>query len=636
MRKKPSKDTVRALIDQQQSEAAYADAVALLAEHPADHVLLQLAAEAALQSSRFVEAQELAARISNLAPQLFESVLISAAALRCSGDLAGAEHLLTSIHTRYKFSPAIEGKRLQQLGLTYLELGRNPEALKTLARAQSLRSTDVQLLSELGHVHDRMGKVEDARTIFLRAHKLSPTHFLALRNAASAQVNVGRAEEALVLANAGMKIDSKNPELASIQLLAATCAPSVDGAALRDMHVAYAKQFEIVAPPLGSAPFTGKPVSGEGGVLNIAYFSHHFRQFPLLSFVPHVMRAHDRSRFRVFALSVAGALDSRSREYVDAADEFHDLSTANDEEVVARIRAMGIDILIDLSGYTLNNRFSILRRRPAPIQVSWLGYLVTTGSAAIDYHITDAKANPPGMTESLFTEKLIRLPVTQSAYRASVSTAAPMPCAETVVPGVTFGVFSAPTKLNAEAIATFARVLQNVPASRIQFLARSRDLRSYVLDIFKRHGVKSSRVEFFARQSLPDYFIALSKVDVVLDSFPFVGGTVVCDALWMGTPVISMWLPRGFGGASRSVLETVGLGDLVAYDVESYVGIATTLGHNGPRLRELRVTLRDRIRESALGDSEKLTASLEQAYLAIWRRAKQGLPAQHLNVDQSV
>jgi len=620
----------------QQTEAAYAEAVALLAAHPEDLALLQLAAEAALQSNRFVEAQEIAARLSSLAPLLFESVLISAAALRRSGDLAGAEHLLTSIHTRYKLGHALEGKRLQQLGLTYLESGRHPEALKTLGRAQSLRPTDVQLLSELGHVLDRIGRVEEARTMFLRAHKLAPTHFLALRNAASAQLNIGRPEEALVLANAGMKIDPKNPELASIQLLAATSAPSVDGAALRDMHVAYAKQFEIDAPPPGGAPFAGKAAGDDSGVLNIAYFSHHFRQFPLLSFVPHVMRAHDRSRFRVFALSAAGTLDSKSREYVDAADEFHDFSTIGDDDAVARIRAMGIDILIDLSGYTLNNRFSILRSRPAPVQVSWLGYLVTTGSAAIDYHITDAKANPPGVTEWMFTEKLIRLPVTQYPYRVSVPTAAPLPRADTAASGVTFGVFSAPTKLNEEAIATFARVLQNVPASRIHFLAPSRDLRSYVLEIFKRHGVKSSRVEFFAKQSLSDYFIALSKVDVVLDSFPFVGGTVVCDALWTGIPVVSMWLPRGFGGASRSILETVGLGDLVADDVESYVSIATTLGQNGPRLSELRSTLQDRIRGSALVDVQERTASLEQAYLSIWHRATQGVPAEHLNVDQVV
>lgn len=518
-----------------------------------------------------------------------------------------------------KKSSEQEGARLLQLGIDHLDANRNKDALKTLELASRLRPLDVDLLCVLGHAQERMGLQEAGRQSFTRAHKLNPRHALALRNLASAEINIGNAEMALQLADAAYAIEPNNQELVSIMLLAATSSTSVSSEALcaRIIHDAQFRQSSMessqLTPLLPPLPLYDSISSASP--IRIGYFSHHFYRFPLASFLPHVLSAHDRSRFRVYAFAAHGTIDDVTEQYVDSVDEFHDLSTMDDDEAARYIRGLNIDVLVDLSGLTLANHFGILERRPARVQMSWLGYFSTCGGGTIDYHLTDKFANPPGLTEHLFTEKLLRLPHCQYAYRPLV---ADVPVGTSPVKKnghVTFGWFCAPAKLNATAIESYAKIVAAVPDSRIVFVAPSRDLQKQIAAVFARAGVKRNRITFLSRLAPAAYFLALSSVDINLDCFPMVGGTAVCDSLWMGTPVVSMFLPRGFGGASSSVLNAVGLGEWVATDVASFVNKAIRLANAHGQLIDYRATLRSMMQNSALMNTAALCAELEQCYM---------------------
>ena len=604
----------------------------LAAEQPDNVARLLIAGDAALHAHKNAEANEYAMRVLQIAPANSEALLISASAFRRSQEFGEADRLLTKASRAFKFSAPLEGKRLQELGLLYLETGRLDQSLKTLEQAQRLRPADVQLWCELGHVRGQLGQSNLSYEAFERAYRLDPNYFLAIRNMASAKLNAGDAEGGLGLATQAIAIDPDDKELSTVWLLAATSAASVDAHALLECHCRVSSREE---------PANHKKIFGAirassidlGRTLNVGYFSHHFHLFPLASFLPHVISAHDRSQYRVFALSMGARRDDWTRKYVESADEFHDLSTMSDVEAANRIHSLGIDIVVDMSGYTSEHRFSVLRHRPAAVQMSWLGYLASTGSSAIDYHLTDASANPVGECDALFVEKLIRLPHCQYAYQ---------PMVETVDPGavphegngfITFGFFSAPTKLNSQTLEVFAAILQAVPDSRICFFAQSRQLRKTVQEIFSRAGIKRHRIAFLSKQTLPGYFSAISQVDIVLDSFPFVGGTTVCDALWMGAPVVSMFLSRGFGGAARSILCAVGCSELVARSTYDYIDIACRLARDSVRLKKLRRELRGQMRASLLMDVHAMTRSLENAYRKAWEGYCLGAPPRAMKIN---
>jgi protein O-GlcNAc transferase len=514
-----------------------------------------------------------------------------------------------------KSNAAAEALELYDAAIEYLKAGDAAAAHKLLLRAAKLQPANADILTVLGHAQERMGEVESGRQSFLRAVKLAPSHPLALRNLATAELNAGDADAALGYADRAFQLEPTQQETASIMLLAATSASNVCAEALRDRHRHAVACFTRNIAPL-PLPETEciETSCGADAILRVGYFGHHFYRFPLASFLPHVMAAHDRTRFRVYAFAAHGRMDEVTRHYVDAVDEFHDLTTMNDDEAALYIRAQGIDVLIDTSGLVQGHRLPILARRPARVNMSWLGYFSTLGKGVIDAHVTDSLANPPGMTTHLFDEKLVYLPC-QYAYQPLVADVpvATSPCVQNGY--VTFGWFSATPKLNSDALNAYAAIVSQVSESRILFVAPSKDMQARILSAFAAVGVKRHRVIFRQRLSAADYFAALSQVDILLDTFPMGGGTTLCDALWMGTPAIALFQPRGFGGAAASVLGSVGLSDCVALDSAHYIANAVRMATDRARLAALRQTLRQTLQDSALMQTEATCRALEAAII---------------------
>ncbi len=305
------------------------------------------------------------------------------------------------------------------------------------------------------------------------------------------------------------------------------------------------------------------------------------------------------------------------------ADHWQNIHGMTDALVFQCIQKDGIDILVDLAGHSGNNRLKLFARKPAPIQVSYLGYPNTTGLTAMDYRFTDNVADPPGLTDAYYTEKLIRLPEGFLCYRPSVGCPdiAPPPCLENGY--ITFGSFNNWAKINSKTIALWSDLLSRVPDSRLilkSSLASDRDAQQQLLSLFVQNGIEASRIEILSR--LPvfgEHLKQYQRVDIALDTFPYNGTTTTCEALWMGVPVITL---AGNTHASRvgaSILSRLGLNEWIVSSVDDYLNISEALANDTDNLKCLRRTLREKFQNSSLMNEKRFLANLETAYRRMWR-----------------
>jgi len=269
-----------------------------------------------------------------------------------------------------------------------------------------------------------------------------------------------------------------------------------------------------------------------------------------------------------------------------------------------------------------------MAQRPAPVQVTWLGYLNTTGLTRIQYRISDRFADPPGVTDRYHTEALVRLPHSQWSYRPFISlpVAATPPSAKKGF--VTFGAFHQAAKISPAARRLWAQILTEVSDSRLLVVGvpRGRAEDDLLRDLAVP-GVSRGRITCVPYASLQEYFRSFEAVDIALDSMPYSGGTTTCDALWMGVPVVTVPGSRSVSRSATSVLSAVGLPEWIAPSAKEYVRRAVRFAGERDLLRELRGSLRERMRASPLMDEERFTRDLEQAYREMWRKWCEGNPA---------
>lgn len=353
--------------------------------------------------------------------------------------------------------------------------------------------------------------------------------------------------------------------------------------------------------------------------LKVGYVSPDFRDHPLAFFIVPTIEAHDRGKVEVCCYSTVRWRDSITTRLQQAADRWRDVAALSDAELANRIREDRIDVLVDLTMHSADNRLPVFARKPAPVQVSWLAYPGTTGLDAIDYRLTDARMEPAGAPESASLESAVRLPDSWCCYEAicTFPAVAELPALQTN--RVTFGSLNQFSKCNAKMLRCWAQILLAVERSRLLLHCPSVERRKYVTQLFEEAGIGDDRIEFAGRCSWADYLHLFGRIDVCLDSFPCNGMTTTCHALWMGVPVVTLSGSAAVSRAGRSLLTAVGLEELVAGDEDEYVCIAKTLTGDLPRLARWRVTMRQRMRSSPLMDPPRFTRNLEDAYRAMWR-----------------
>ena len=357
----------------------------------------------------------------------------------------------------------------------------------------------------------------------------------------------------------------------------------------------------------------------QGRPLRVGYVSADFCQHTVGLLVKDVLIAHHPERVTAFAYS-AGQVDDWVTAAIRNACRFRDVSALDDAALAGRIRQDRIDVLVDLSGHTAGSRLTVFAHRPAPVQVSWLGYFATTGLPLMDAVLLDHWHAPPG-TEAQFVEAIVRLPGGRICYTPvpfAPATVAPPP---SIARGyVTFGSFNNTAKLNAGVLEVWSRLLAAVPDSRLVLKWRTFQDAGFcgsVREAFGQRGIAPQRVELRGASFHADVLKQYADIDIALDPFPFTGGLTSCEALWMGVPVVTWPQHQVVSRQTFAFLSAIGLQALAARDGDDYLRIAAELAADSGRLQALRDGLRPRMLASPLCDVAAFTRSLEDALLAL-------------------
>jgi predicted O-linked N-acetylglucosamine transferase (SPINDLY family) len=359
--------------------------------------------------------------------------------------------------------------------------------------------------------------------------------------------------------------------------------------------------------------------------LRIGYVTNTVNSFrPVGLFLRPILNGHDGDKFAC-ACYITGKDERRIGPLPARSVRQRLVKNLSDEALIRRIRQDGIDILVDIVGHFSDSRLAIFGRRPAPVQVSYLGYPGTTGVDAISYRITDAIADPPGWTENLHTEELIRLPDVFLCYQPPVEMppVGELPCLR--AGHVTFGCFNKLSKISPQAIDAWSQILRQVPGSRLLLHhawvpgEESKETQRAMIRDFSRNGIRRERLEIAGYLPAEEHLALFGRVDLALDPFPYCGTTTTCELLWMGLPVITVAGRTHVARVGASLMSSVGLSECVANSVDEYVAKAVEMARDRARLQTVRAGMRERMQPSPLMDAPRFVRNLEAAYRHMWR-----------------
>jgi predicted O-linked N-acetylglucosamine transferase (SPINDLY family) len=506
------------------------------------------------------------------------------------------------------------------LGLALLNEGRLEEARLRFERAIAAGANLADAQNNLGLAWNALGAPDSALASFERAVQIDPRHFGALTNLANTYRDHGRAADAVIFYRKALAVAPDAALVHSNLLLAMQYRFSADPTEMLAEARRYARMH---AEPLTTRAEPHATLSLEGRRLRVGYVSPDFREHPVASFLEPVLACHDHVHIEVFCYADVPQPDATTLRLQAYSDRWRSLVGLTDAQAAAVIRQDELDVLVDLSGHTGGNRLLTFAHKPAPIQVSYLGYLGTTGLPAMDYYLTDAHADPPGGADAHYQERLIRLPECAFCYGPGDAPDVRREPPARESGQVTFGCLNNLAKGSDEALAAWSRLLALVPDSRLLLrTGAGRPAEERIRALVARHGISTERLLFAGPTPTRFAYLELyHALDIALDPFPYNGVTTTTDALWMGVPVISLIGQTSVSRQGVRFLRNAGLDELLAETLEQYLQIAANLAGNVSRLAALRSALRDRMKCSPLMDAQRLTRNLEAAFRDICQKS---------------
>ena len=471
-------------------------------------------------------------------------------------------------------------------------------------------SDDPRLLLNVASYHEKCGEIVEAIQYLQRAIENAPDFAAAYLNLGNCFLFLGMLDATLAAYNKGLSLNPDSPHLYSNLLHTLTYSPDVDQATVFAMHREFARKFE--APLLPPKPHRNSRDPERR--LRIAYVSPDLRSHSVTYFVEPMLQHHDHSQFEVFGVPSYTWKDGITDRLHSHCDQWIDAGTMSDEALAEALREAGIDIVVDLICHSNHSRVLMLARKPAPLQITMIGMQQTTGLDSVDYRVTDAVMDPPGMTEQFHSEKLLRLPV---AFVFN-----PPHCAPAVesLPAfkngfVTFGSLNNFAKVNDGVRSAWIRVLQAVPNSRFICVVPSGTGFEAAL---AEAGIGADRVTFTPRLHMVEYLELHHQMDFILDTFPFAGLTVSAMAAWMGVPTLTIAGKTPAARAGASLLHSLGLDEFIAENPEDFVGKAVKIASDFAHLAELRASMRERMAVQ-FTDGKAYMRSFEAALRQAWR-----------------
>lgn len=511
------------------------------------------------------------------------------------------------------------------MGNCLLALNSFEQAEAAFRRATELQPTLMAAWNNLGNALRELGRTSEAETALRRAAALAPDNAAVHSNLGHSLQSQGRIAESLAELRTAARLDPNWVEVQSNLLMSLHYDPAISPQSIFDEHRQWAaRQADVLtaaAVPHHNAPDPDRR-------LRVGYVSHNLTRHSVAYFVEPILASHEPRDVEVTCYADVPRPDETTERIQQSCHRWRNVVSLSDQEIADRVRADEIDILVDLAGHTSGRLLRVFARKPAPVQVAYIGYPDSTGMKGMDYRLTDAVADPQGATEAWHTEQLVRLAGCAWCYRppSDAPELAPAPC---VTNGfITFGSFNNVQKLNDRVLDMWGAVLAAVPTARLVLKAHGLAdglARQRVLRRFGQNGVDPARIELMAKTPSPAAHLAdYSRIDVGLDPIPYNGTATTCEALWMGVPVITLAGEAHVSRVGASLLGTIGLTDFIAFTPEEYVAIAASIAADPGRVASLRASMRERINASALRDEVGITRAVEAAYRRMWARWCEG------------
>ena len=577
-----------------------------------------------------------------------------AQALWMRGDLEGAAEKLRD---GLRFMPHV-AEAHNNLGLVYNALGRYEAAIESFNRAlaihpgvawvhcnlgnalQAKGEADAAIASyrralaldrrhaeshfNLANVLKDRGDLDGAAAAYRQALSLRPDHALGHVALGSALQSQGELDAALASFRKALSLDPESADARSGVLFTINIHP---GFAATE-RVAEARRHGA-ALARRARPFTSWNVdeadrtSGGSMPLRVGLVSGDLREHPVGFFLESVLRHIDPDRIALIAYPTLSREDALSARIKARLAGWNPIAGLDDEAAARKIREDRVHVLVDLSGHTALNRLPVFAWKPAPVQLSWLGYFATTGVAAIDYLLADRVSVPESVRDQ-FTEAVWYLPDSRLCFTPPASATrlelAPPPALHNL--WISFGSFQNILKLNDAVLAAWGRIFHALPRARLRVQNDAmafEPARARLLQRLARFGIAADRMTLSGPMPRDAYLRAHAEVDIILDTFPYTGATTTCEALWMGVPTLTIAGDTLVSRQGASLLASAGLSDWIASDEAAYQTLAVDFASDLDRLGRLRSSLRDQLVASALCDAPRFARNFEEALLAMWR-----------------
>ena len=597
----------------------------ILRQQPENTDTLKHLATALRRQDRPDEAADILRTAVRLAPADADLLCNLGAVLNDSGQLNEALRVLLRARQFKESQPQIH----LNLGAVLRQLGRSQEALQSLNRAIELSPGLAEAFTNRGNLLLEMKQPDQAVQDYQRALELNPQSISALSGLGQSLPVLGRWQEAIESVRLASQIAAR-PSSASTSSVTLSlrrrmmsnllyCSSLTPGLTRRDvyeMHRQWGEATESAIPPFDHAPGID-----QGKRLRIGYVSPDFRRHATMRFFLPFFESHDHDQFEIFAYSECACPDELTARVRAGSDAWRSTHGQSDQAVAEQIRNDQIDILIDLAGHTNGNRLPSFAHHPAPIQATFLGYPNTTGLSRMDYLLADGIRENAGSAR-FFSEQLVAMPHGACCFQPGDHQLLPTspPCLQNG--WVTLGSTHRLEKLSDDCLSLWAVVMQQLPTARLllirDVLGSSERLRERLMSQLQTAGIDPARVDL--EWNIPANHLEIySRIDVLLDVFPWPSGTTVYESLWMGVPMPSAPNIGTGSNASASCLHHVGCPDLIAHSSSEYVSIVSDLARDTARLVQLRQNLRTQMVQTVC-NGERFCRDLELVCRSMWRR----------------
>ena len=563
--------------------------------------------------------------------KLEESIAKYRQAIAIQPDYATAlNNLANALNDQRKFNEALVccekvllitpefPEALYNLGNAYRGMGNHVEAEKCYRKAVAINKDYAQANNNLGVILCDQGKFNEAILFYKKTLAIEPDNAAAHNNIGNMYKEQGEFEKAIYHYKKALAIKPDAYSTRSNLLLSLNYCPDISQEEIYEESIKWELQ-QLKKNNQTNPVFTN--TLDNSRKLRVGFISPDFRTHSVSYFFEPLLNGHEKDQLEIFCYSDVQKTDNVTKRLQQKADHWIPIYEKNDSDAAKLVRKDRIDILVDLTGHTAQNRLGVFLQKAAPIQVSWLGYPNTTGLHSINYRFTDDIADPVG-DDNFYSETLLRLKNGFLCYLPDNKAPEVLSPPHVKKRHITFGCFNNVTKVNSEVIELWSKILSLVPDS--QLLIKSRQLsiiglKTKLLQTFKDNGISQNRL--IVKQWIPEiknHLELYNNIDISLDPFPYNGTTTTFESLWMGVPVITLLGDRHSGRVGASILHHIGKQELIASSKDAYLEKAISLAQDNDQIIYYKNTLRKSVKNSSLTDQKEFSKKMGNAFREIW------------------